>query len=1309
MKKNKILAMLFTILLIAVLSVGLTACGDKEEESVTLSRARIVGSSTAYFEDFDLSSLKIELTYSDGSKKNVPLTASMLSEDSRESLQFLGDGKKTINATYQGKNVSFSLTLTHNPNLPALDGFTFEDKNFVFSGQENNLKVSPNSEDVSIVYINNGKINVGEYDVIAVIKKQGYQTSELTAKLTVTPKLINKPTKPANLIYNKEVQYAAVKPSEYYQVKGETYGRDAGNYRLKVALNNENYRWDDNSSDDLEFVWTIEKQKIDLSGIEWQTDKAEQLYDGNPKSVGLKQYPRTVLPKYSGTKQATEEGEYICYVSYEVQDPLNYEIDKTKPYVGEFRWKIFRNRFNINPDDPNSMKLTSIVVEYDGLPHMIEVSNLVEGATVIYNSTGVTNYKAEPYQIKATISKKGYETAILTATITITKKEISIPRVIQNTYYYNGTEQTVELSNYDGFVVKGIQSGIEPNTFNLSFALADKTNCIWSDGTVDDISNSNTWWRIAKIPLNNSLVSWNYSEPFVFGGDLKQVFLNTEGINGIRVIYQNNEKTNAGNYLAEATIEMQFDRSKYENYDSFVKQYRLNWEIKPYEIDFANIVWDYTSAFIYQGETAADPVFSVALKGLPNVVFLDILDDNNRIPLAYSKASAQKAGTYVASFSLNNNFTTKNLTEDKTTVTWQIIKNEMIGVVFNDKTVIYNSNAQSIEAFCPIDGAIIEYSKGNFIDAGEYQITVTIKKSGYSPYRKTATLTILPRSVEKPQVTLPGNSSEFNGKEQSSGIVRDDNVYAIFGSTEAIGVNNYHVSVELKDKHNYVWADGTTDDVELFWEITKMVFNGADIEWNYTAPFEYNDGLPIGVELINVPDGIIVRYTTTHNNAEISQAINAGTYVTSVIFDLASDEGCYENPDAIRGYIIPALTWEIKPKEIDMQSVKWNYSGSLLYTGELQTVELMYVPKEIINLFSYTGNVQKDAGITYTATVTFDNADNNYKLINKNYADSIQWSIVRNTLDWLYFEDQVVEYTGEVFMPKISFVEGADASQEGINTIFEPATGYADAGVWHFTVRVDKDGYEPKIMSADLIITPKKVKRPTVTLVQNAVYDGLEKSNQITFATDTDKDLCTVRYDKATAAGNYTMAISLNNTEGAQNYIWVDADGASNPSYLDLTYDWTISRALVARPTVEAVREFDYDGSVHTVAVTGGDSSKYIVKGNSHVNAGNYTLTVSLISFNYAWADDQSIDPIRVQWCIKPKVIQKPVLNIAAFTYDGESHYPSVAASEFYDVIGKPEVSIGNYTITVVLKNKQNYVWSDMSTDDLLLNWSINA
>ena len=128
---------------------------------------------------------------------------------------------------------------------------------------------------------------------------------------------------------------------------------------------------------------------------------------------------------------------------------------------------------------------------YDGREKSIEVNGVPDGATVKYNvSNSYTN--AGVYPIEATISKEGYKTLVLTATLTIDKATYDMSGVefVDKTVVYNGEVQKIEIS------------GSLPQGVTVSYENNDNTNVGTYEVIAKFTGDSNNYEAIADMTAN---------------------------------------------------------------------------------------------------------------------------------------------------------------------------------------------------------------------------------------------------------------------------------------------------------------------------------------------------------------------------------------------------------------------------------------------------------------------------------------------------------------------------------------------------------------------------------------------------------------------------------------------------------------------------------------------------------------------------------------------------------------------------------------------------------------------------------------
>lgn len=192
---------------------------------------------------------------------------------------------------------------------------------------------------------------------------------------------------------------------------------------------------------------------------------------------------------------------------------------------------------------------------------------------------------------------------------------------------------------------------------------------------------------------------------------------------------------------------------------------------------------------------------------------------------------------------------------------------------------------------------------------------------------------------------------------------------------------------------------------------------------------------------------------------------------------------------------------------------------------------------------------------------------------------------------------------------------------------------------------------------------------------------------------------------KATNAGTYEVTLSL---KDKVNYCWYDETTE------DKTATWEIVKAKLSvrssyeyysgeEISVTSENFFAYNKHANLVDITGTTSA---------TNAGTYNVTLSLKDkANTIWSDETTEDKI-VTW-----EIQKRIIYLQSYkweTYSGEelSAYNVIVADshavDFVNITGTASATnVGVYEITLSLKDKENTIWSDGTTEDKTVQWRI--
>lgn len=151
------------------------------------------------------------------------------------------------------------------------------------------------------------------------------------------------------------------------------------------------------------------------------------------------------------------------------------------------------------------------------------------------------------------------------------------------------------------------------------------------------------------------------------------------------------------------------------------------------------------------------------------------------------------------------------------------------------------------------------------------------------------------------------------------------------------------------------------------------------------------------------------------------------------------------------------------------------------------------------------------------------------------------------------------------------------------------------------------------------------------------------------------------------------------------------ANGTGTVSMGGWTYGETAKEPVVSDNKGAATYQYKVKGS---------DDSTYSPDKPS--NAGEYTVKATFAEsdlYKEATAtDDFTIAKVKVA---------KPEADTRVFTYNkGEQTY-TLTASDYYTITGNKMTNAGSQTVTVALKDKVNYAWTDGATDDVTFTFTI--
>ena len=191
----------------------------------------------------------------------------------------------------------------------------------------------------------------------------GKQEKEFAIDFNIVPKKVTKPTKPDGYYtYNGEERIFYIQNyNENYMDMSGNKGTDAGIYTVTITLKNDNYTWDDDTTDTILLQYEIKKANLLVND---NSNNKTVIFDGLSHTIDISlEYPSGTHIKYKD-----DNGEYILDQIPEYTEAGEYTIGY-KLYINENYTEYFGERtltilsdFIIDFDDDVIVKDNNIIV-----------------------------------------------------------------------------------------------------------------------------------------------------------------------------------------------------------------------------------------------------------------------------------------------------------------------------------------------------------------------------------------------------------------------------------------------------------------------------------------------------------------------------------------------------------------------------------------------------------------------------------------------------------------------------------------------------------------------------------------------------------------------------------------------------------------------------------------------------------------------------------------------------------------------------------------------------------------------------------
>ena len=545
--------------------------------------------------------------------------------------------------------------------------------------------------------------------------------------------------------------------------------------------------------------WTLDAPTVSLTASE-----TEVTYGQNITLTATPDHDASVTYTYEwykGDTKLTNIGETLTLIN--VNDTGSYTVKVTATDGNQSKAAASNEVIvTINRATPDYTVPTGLTATYGD---RLSSVTLPEGWTWVDGNTCVGNAGEQSHTAAFTPDDTAnYNRVEQNITVQVDKATLtpSVGSVADKTYDGNtSTTGTIEL---EGAVLNenptagGVFTFVDANagtgkTVNVTVKLDGN----WGENYV---LSTETLTAAANITPKTVGLTWSGYENLVYDGEPVSVTAEATGLvsgDTCAVTVTGGDQTNADTYTAEATG---LSNGNYKLPADVEQSYTI--APRPVELSWSE------SSFTYDG---SEKTVTATIDNLVN---------NDVCALTYSGNAETGHGSYTAEVTAlgNANYTLTNGTG--LTYGWSIAK-AVVSFTVTGNSHTYDGDAKTAvvtqdagQTQIPAGGYEVKYGgEASQTAAGTYDITVTIKNDNFcfeggETEMVVGLLTIGEQAVEIP--TPDDTEFVYNGAEQTYAIAESE-LYTVEGNVQK-DAGTYTVTVALKDKANYVWPDGTTDD-----------------------------------------------------------------------------------------------------------------------------------------------------------------------------------------------------------------------------------------------------------------------------------------------------------------------------------------------------------------------------------------------------------------------------------------------------------------------------------------------------------------
>ena len=1011
---------------------------------------------------------------------------------------------------------------------------------------------------------------------------------------------------------------------------------NAGIYELSIAISgNDNYIMGAEDSAELE----IYKAKVNIAGANATATYTGEAFgeDAIIEAVfgdaDLSLVNVTVT--YRQGDSAVDKGD-IADVAITLKDEENYEFaaEATTTYT----FTVTAGTVRLDGEDKT--------VEYKGAAYKEdEIKNAIFGEgtwadfviEVFYNNGAalnagdiatvrVTGYSDPNYALDPEMTK--------TYTFKVTTLKVDAPALAQDSFVYNGAEQTVSLTD-DTYVAISENVKTDKGDYKAVATLKDKNNYEWTTGGNEDVELP---WSISakEITLKaETSVNKTYDgEAYDFSG---------YKVSGAEGFFKRDNVTvtvSAGEIYTPGSYGITVSHNANGNYDVAVE---------PTEavLTIAKATLIITANPAEKEYTGNDLTFDFYIEGVIGA------DDVSIDTVTYKKdgaiATPNAIGLYVAEFALKGahaSYYNANSVEVTVKAPTTDHPDDMSAdnIILPQGELFYDGQAHNATLdYTSSDGntyGLVYYFNGspveNVVNAGTYTVMIYKNSQIYIIEGIEKQLTVLPRVLTADDVSLPQNTTytysgaEFGVSVTAKGVNNETVTLASLydgASEKPVNAGEYAVTFVSSDS-NYTVAENVGVTITI---LKKPFDKPSQPQLTYTGQeqtaFYDTDGYSVG--------GVFAATDVSVDGYTASFTLKNENYKWRV------------EDDSVR---VVDVVWNISPATVVVTAsgadTSKTYDGVALSEKELKA--LFTAPDKLDDTGKVAVSVTVEGGLEvlnageYTVIAVV--SDVNYV----SEEATVGYTVLKaNPVVKAAVKDRLLQDGDKLSVVTVYLQEGSTA---GTIAWDDPDTTLVkgDNDVkWTFVpddgINYNGDSGKIKLVVGDEVLTGLVLTQAPDKTAYNSL-DDFDPTGMIVTATFDDQyeqvvtDECEITVENAAEGGKISGATKR-----------VVAEYGNMKVYVAIT----VTLLTVEIPALDKT-ETEYNASVQSVTVE--ENSLYeIVDGNTGVNVGTYKLKLGLTDkVNYVWSDGTSENK-ELSWKITPVTISGEIVLPDNLVFDGSA------------------------------------------------------